>query len=89
MSLQVIPTPNPLPPAVPVRNIPYLTASSDSRFPETIPHAGSSLLRLAPESSEVGVVDSSLREWRFCQICVESKTSEVKSESLAEEQLKF
>ena len=39
-------------PPVAVRGIPYLAASSDSRFPECVPHAGESLLRIAIDSSD-------------------------------------
>ena len=55
MNWRIAQTPTDLPPPIPVRGIPNLSASEDHRFPETIPHIGNDLLRvdLAPETQSI------------------------------------
>ena len=57
LSWQTLPTPEQSPPPVPVRNIPYLAASADDRFPESVPHARESLLRIGPRDPQASLAD--------------------------------
>lgn len=57
ISWNILSTPERLPPPVPVRHIAYLAASSDERFPESVPHARESLLRIGPRDPRVSLAD--------------------------------
>lgn len=57
LSWKILPTPEQSPPPVLVRHAPYLAASGDDRFPESVPHARESLLRIGPQDPEASLAD--------------------------------
>jgi hypothetical protein len=58
MRWNIVPTPGDLPAPLPVRGISWLAASDDSRFPESVPHAEDSVLRICPQQHCTSVVEA-------------------------------